>query len=94
MHISYEADVVLTARDSWQHASSAIIHALLPMAEGALAQLFSRPHHNLSYVMIYSRDVRDPLDFCTSCPHLKNLGISARVLEYVKIPDTLSTLKI
>lgn len=94
-HISSTAHLCLKAWDSWQRASSGIIDASRsPYAQDALAQLLSRPHHNLTSVQITLSHYSSFLDLNLAFPHLKQLRICARWVASVKVPDTLSKLNI
>ena len=94
-HISSCADLCLKAWDSWRHASSGIIDASRsPISRDALAQLLSRPHHNLTSVQIVLSHYSDFLDLGPAFPHFKQLGICASWVASVKVPDTLSRINI
>jgi hypothetical protein len=94
-HISSCADLCLKAWDSWRHAFLGIIDASRsPISRNALAQLLSRPHHNLTSVQIVLSHYSDYLDLGPAFPHLKQLGICASWVASVKVPDTLSRINI
>lgn len=92
-YIYHEADVLFNAWDSWQRASSGVIDALSPIARDALPHLLSRPHHNLTCVLLHLSHHTDHIDLRTALPYLKCLGVCAYQI-YMNVPDTVSSLKV